>query len=71
MAAQLTLHPDRLFPADAGTRAIARELYAGVAGLPNVSPHRHTDPAGLATNTNWTNATENQLAPAHYIYRIL
>ena len=71
MAAQLTLDPDRLFPADPRTRAIARELYAGVAGLPIVSPHGHTDPAWFATNANWTNATELLLAPDHYLYRML
>jgi glucuronate isomerase len=71
MAAQLTLDPDRLFPADPRTRAIARELYAGVARLPIVSPHGHTDPAWFATNANWTNATELLLAPDHYLYRML
>ena len=71
MAAQLTLDPDRLFPADPRTRAIAGELYAGVAGLPIVSPHGHTDPAWFATNANWTNATELLLAPDHYLYRML
>ena len=28
------LDPDRLFPAEPGTRAIARELYAAVRDLP-------------------------------------
>ncbi len=42
----LTLHPDRLFPAEAQTRAIARRLYARVAELPIISPHGHTDPNG-------------------------
>jgi len=71
MATQLNLDPDRLFPADPGTRAIARELYTSVAGLPIVSPHGHTDPAWFATNANWTNATELLLAPDHYLYRML
>lgn len=67
----LTLDSDRLFPADARTRAIARELYAGVADLPIVSPHGHTDPAWFATDAPWTNATELLLAPDHYLYRML
>ncbi|MES2044500.1 MAG: glucuronate isomerase [Pseudomonadota bacterium] len=71
MTRQLALHPDRLFPADPTTRAIARELYATVAGLPIVSPHGHTDPAWFATNENWTDATSLLLAPDHYIYRML
>ncbi|WP_121115689.1 glucuronate isomerase [Croceibacterium ferulae] len=67
----LVLHEDRLLPADPGTRAIARQLYAGIADLPIVSPHGHTDPAWFATDANWTNATELLLAPDHYLYRML
>jgi glucuronate isomerase len=67
----LVLHEDRLLPADPDTRAIARQLYAGIANLPIVSPHGHTDPAWFATNANWTNATELLLAPDHYLYRML
>ena len=36
---------DLLFPAEAGARAVARDLYAAVKNLPIVSPHGHTDPA--------------------------
>jgi glucuronate isomerase len=71
MPKPLQLNPDRLFPADPHTRSIARELYAGVAALPIVSPHGHTDPAWFATNEPWTNATELLLAPDHYLYRML
>ena len=67
----LSLHPDRLLPADPTTRGIARELYATVADLPIISPHGHTDPAWFATNANWSNATELLLAPDHYLYRML
>src|SRR5436305_1897331 len=44
----LLMDPDRLFPADPSTRAIARELYAEVRDLPLVSPHGHVDPKLLA-----------------------
>lgn len=71
MPKPLTLNPDRLLPADPATRAIARDLYAGVAGLPIVSPHGHTDPAWFAANAPWTNATELLLSPDHYLYRML
>ena len=71
MPRPLTLHPDRLFPADAATRDIARTLYAEVAALPIVSPHGHTDPAWFATDAPWSNATELLLAPDHYLYRML
>jgi glucuronate isomerase len=71
MARPLKLDPDRLFPADARTRSIARSLYAEVAGLPIISPHGHTDPKWFATDENWSNATELLLSPDHYIYRML
>jgi glucuronate isomerase len=71
MSRPLRLDPDRLLPAEPGTRAIARELYASVKNLPVISPHGHTDPAWFATNDPWTNATELLLAPDHYLYRML
>jgi glucuronate isomerase len=71
MTKPLCLDPDRLFPADAQVRGVARELYAGVRGLPIVSPHGHTDPRWFATNDAWTNPTELLLAPDHYLYRML
>jgi glucuronate isomerase len=67
----LTLHPDRLFPADPTTRSIARALYAEVAALPIVSPHGHVDPSWFAEDANWTDATSLLLAPDHYLYRML
>jgi glucuronate isomerase len=67
----LRLDHDRLLPAEPGTRAIARALYASVKDLPIVSPHGHTDPAWFATDDPWTNATELLLAPDHYLYRML
>ena len=42
------LHEDRLFPAEEGTRAIARRLYAGIRELPLVSPHGHTQAGWFA-----------------------
>src|SRR5688572_26901837 len=71
MPRPIQLHPDRLFPADPATRAIARALYAEVAGLPIVSPHGHTDPAWFATDAPWTNATELLLTPDQYLFRML
>ncbi|HYD36565.1 MAG TPA: glucuronate isomerase, partial [Allosphingosinicella sp.] len=71
MPRPLKLDPDRLFPADPGTRSLARDLYREVSGLPIVSPHGHTDPAWFATDAPWSNATELLLAPDHYLYRML
>lgn len=67
----LYLHPDRLFPAEAESRAIARRLYAEVARLPIISPHGHTDPAWFATNAAFGNASELLLQPDHYLFRML
>ena len=71
MSHRLSLHPDRLLPADPNVRAIARALYAEVAELPIISPHGHTDPAWFATNDNWRNPTELLLGPDHYLFRML
>ena len=62
----LHLHEDRLFPADATQRAIARRLYAEVAALPIVSPHGHTDPGWWASDAPFADATELLLVPDHY-----
>ena len=43
------LHEERLFPADAEVRGIARRLYAEVAEAPILSPHGHTQAAWFAT----------------------
>ncbi|GAA4774320.1 glucuronate isomerase [Stakelama sediminis] len=71
MARPLELDPDRLFPADPTTRAIARRLYDPIASLPIVSPHGHTDPHWFADNGCWTDATSLLLVPDHYVFRML
>jgi len=67
----LRLHPDRLFPAEPDTRAIARRLYDGVRALPILSPHGHTDPAWFADNTAFANPAELLIIPDHYVFRML
>ena len=71
MTRPLALHPDRLFPPDPDTRAIARRLYGEVAGLPIVSPHGHTDPAWFATDAPFANAADLLVTPDHYLLRML
>jgi glucuronate isomerase len=68
---QLVLHPDRLFPADAGVRALARSLYEHVRKLPIISPHGHTDPAWFAYDEPFGDAVDLLLAPDHYLFRML
>jgi len=67
----LTLNPDRLFPAEESTRAIARRLYARVADLPIVSPHGHTDPAWFASDAPFANPADLLVVPDHYVFRML
>lgn len=71
MPEPLTLHPDRLFPADPATREIARELYARVADLPIISPHGHVPVQWLADDTPFTDPTTLLLTPDHYTNRLL
>jgi glucuronate isomerase len=66
-----TLHPDRLFPADPGTRAVARRLYNTARALPIISPHGHTDPRWFADNAPFNDAVSLLLTPDHYITRML
>ncbi len=65
------VHPDRLLPADARTRAIARSLYAEVRALPLISPHGHTDPRWFAANQPFCDPASLLLTPDHYITRML
>jgi glucuronate isomerase len=71
MTQALMLHPDRLFPADAGTRGIARDIYQSVRDLPIVSPHGHCDPVWFADNAHFADAAELLVVPDHYVYRML
>ncbi|MCM8729976.1 glucuronate isomerase [Hephaestia sp. GCM10023244] len=68
---RLSLHPDRLFPADTTTRAIARRLFAEVEHLPIISPHGHTDPAWFATDAPFEDAASLLIVPDHYVFRML
>lgn len=66
------LHPDRFFSPAPAQREIARQLYAGVAGLPLVCPHGHVDPR-LFADPDYTfgSPTELFVIPDHYIFRML
>ncbi len=70
-AARGLLHEDRLFPADAATRAVARRLYAGVRDLPILSPHGHTDPRWFAEDKPFPDPARLLVIPDHYIFRML
>ncbi len=65
------LSEDRLFPADPATRAIARDLYAGIKDLPIISPHGHTDPRWFAENQPFPDPAQLFVTPDHYVFRML
>ncbi len=67
----MTLHPDRLFPADPATRAIAQSLFAKVEHLPIVSPHGHTDPRWWGENPAFSDPAALFVIPDHYLCRML
>jgi len=65
------IDPDRLFPADPATRAIARALYKEVAGLPIYSPHGHTQAGWFARNEPFPDPATLFVQPDHYVFRML
>ena len=70
-AATLELDSDRLFPAEPGTRRLARQLYETVAELPIISPHGHVPAQWLADDTPFGDPTSLLITPDHYINRLL
>jgi glucuronate isomerase len=69
--APLTLHPDRLLPADPAVRAVARRLHEAVRDLPIISPHGHVDPQVLFDDEPFADPTSLLLQPDHYVTRLL
>jgi glucuronate isomerase len=67
----MLIHEDRLFPAEQGTRSIARALYAQIKGLPIISPHGHTQAAWFAKNEPFPNPASLFVQPDHYVFRML
>ncbi|GAA2036365.1 glucuronate isomerase [Agromyces tropicus] len=71
MPTTTSLGEDRLFPAEPHTRELARELYAGIAEAPILSPHGHVDPALLATDRPFADPTDLLVTHDHYVTRLL
>ena len=67
----LRLHPDRLFPAEASVRDLAREFYQLVRDHPIISPHGHVDPQILVDDRPFADPTSLLLQPDHYVTRLL
>jgi glucuronate isomerase len=62
---------ERLFPAEAGTRKIALELYESVCNLPILSPHGHTQAGWFAANQPFPDPATLFVQPDHYVFRML
>jgi glucuronate isomerase len=69
--ATLTVHPDRLLPAEPEVRTIARRLYEAVRDLPIVSPHGHVDPRILVDDVPFADPASLFIQPDHYVTRLL
>ena len=63
--------PDRLLPADPGTREVARHLYARVADAPIISPHGHVPVDLLVDDRPFPNAADLLVTHDHYVTRLL
>ncbi|MCA1006833.1 glucuronate isomerase [Rhodococcus hoagii] len=71
MPQSIAANPDRLLPADPGTRAIARSLLQRVDDLPIISPHGHVDAALLERNEPFPDPATLLVRPDHYVTRLL
>lgn len=65
------LHPDRFFPADPSTRAVARSLFETIEGLPLICPHGHTEAQWFAQNGAFCDPAQLLIVPDHYVLRML
>ena len=68
---RLSLHPDRLLPADPAMRGVARGLYQAVRDLPIISPHGHVPAQWLADDVPFGDPTSLLITPDHYVTRLL
>lgn len=71
MSQSIAAHPDRLLPADPGTRSIARSLLERVQDLPIISPHGHVDAAVIEQNTPFPDPAALLVSPDHYVTRLI
>jgi glucuronate isomerase len=67
-----TLHPERAFDPEPAVRALARDLYATVKGLPLICPHGHVDPRVLGDpDYAFGSPADLLIIPDHYVTRML
>ena len=70
-SAKWAIDPDRALPAEPAARAVAREIYAAVAGLPIVSMHGHVEAEVFVDNDFFGDPAELLITPDHYLVRML
>lgn len=71
MSQSIAANPDRLLPADPGTRSIARDLLQRVQDFPIISPHGHVDAAVIEHNTPFPDPAALLVSPDHYVTRLI
>ena len=71
MSQSIAANPDRLLPADPGTRSIARDLLQRVQDLPIISPHGHVDAAVIEHNSPFPDPAALLVSPDHYVTRLI
>ncbi len=71
MPTPLSVHPDRLFPAEPSTRNVCRRLYDQVKDLPIISPHGHVPPVWIADDVPFRDPASLLITPDHYVNRHL
>ncbi|MGO1582337.1 MAG: glucuronate isomerase [Actinomycetaceae bacterium] len=67
----LSVHPDRLLPADPSVREVARRLYDATKDLPIISPHSHVPPQWLVDDEPFADPASLLIVPDHYVLRLL
>lgn len=68
---RLHLDSDRALPAEPGTRAIARTIFAATESLPLVCMHGHVDAAVLADDVPFSDPASMLIMPDHYVTRLI
>jgi glucuronate isomerase len=71
MSQSIAALPDRLLPADPGTRSIARSLLERIQDLPIISPHGHIDAAVIEQDIPFPDPAALLVSPDHYITRLI
>lgn len=62
---------DLLFPSDAHSLSLAREIYGNLASLPILSAHTHVEAAVLERNEPFAGPADLLVTPDHYLLRVL